>query len=273
MSESISLYSVAEEKFKDLMNGYESQNPALFAVGAKIKDSLKKNSHPEDEGNITSMSARMIVMRFDEPYQPLSDEDMYRRGAANLYSSAASKCNLEAFQILEAHGPSREIEAKLTESIDYVYLAMEAFPANLELHHDLINLWRIKGERFGCPFVETESAFHTRCPIAIKEFAGKWYTSPTLEYDSLACTVCRKDILECSHLPGQEIDGVTVRYQRQNVRITSASLVDVPEDPRCRIEWLSLPKDRFPPKSEPSGQLRCYICQTNRKEETGSERE
>ena len=261
MSESISLYSAAEEKFNDQMVGYESQNPELIAVGAKIKDSLKKSVGYEDEGNITSMSAHMILMRFDEPYQPLSDEDMYRRGAANLYSSAASRCNLEALQILEGQGSPRDIEAKLTESIDYVYLAMEAFPANLELHRDLINVWRIKGERFGCPFVESESAFHTRCPIAIKEFAGKWYTSPTLEYDSLACTVCDKDILECSHLPGQAIDGVTVRYQRRNLRITSASLVDVPEDPRCRIEWLSLPKNRFPPRSEPSEEFRCVICQ------------
>src|SRR5207247_1807261 len=119
VSESISLYSAAEEKFKGLMNGYESQNQELIAVGAKIKDSLKKNSDYEDEGNITSMSAHMILMRFDEPYQPLSDEDMYRRGAANLYSSAASKCNLEAFEILEAQGSPRDIEAKLNEAIDY----------------------------------------------------------------------------------------------------------------------------------------------------------
>jgi len=121
------------------------------------------------------------------------------------------------------------------------------------------------GQRFP-DLPDKEKVAASGCPIAIKEFVGKWYVSPTLEYDFFRCTACGKDIFECSHLPGQEINGVSVRYQRQNLHITSASLVEIPEDPRCRIEWLSLPKDRFRARSEGNGELRCFICQRTEQE-------
>jgi len=261
-AEAIEYYKSAESTFVQQMTSYEAHSPGLKRVRSLIEGSLDHSWENEPDFEITDMHARLILMRFDEPYQPLSDEDMYRRAAANLYSSCASRCNLEALEILENHGPVLEIENKLTESVQFVYWAMEAFPANLEFHRDLINTWRLKGERFGCPLIESETAFHTRCPIAIKELVGKWYVSPTFEYDALACTVCGKDILECPHLPGEEVEGTTVRYQRKNLRISSVSLVDIPEDPRCRIEWLSLPKSRFPVRSEPGEQLRCCICQS-----------
>jgi hypothetical protein len=270
-NEAIAHYKSAESKFIEQMNSYERRSADLKSVRSTIEQSLEHEWKNESNVEITDMHARIIVMRFEEPYQPLSDEDMYRRAAANLYSSCGSRCNLEALEAFEQHRPLPEIEDKLTESIKFVCWAMEAVPANLEFHRDLINAWKIKGERFGCPLIETESAFHTNCPIAIKELAGKWYISPTFEYDGLTCVVCGKDILECPHLPGEEIDGQIVRYQRQNLRITSVSLVDIPEDPRCRIEWLSLPKDRFPRKARAGDQLRCFICQSNPNVEVGGE--
>jgi hypothetical protein len=229
-------------------------------VKSKIEISDKGPEDGDNKIEITEMSGRVICLRFDDEYEIGSDESMYRRAAANLYSSAGTRCNIEALQFLTNGATARAIEAKLTQSIEFIYFAMEALPSNLEFHRDLINAWKIKGERFGCPLVETATAFHTKCPIAIKELVGKWYVSPTLEYEALVCSGCGKDALECTHLPGEEIDGVRVSYHRANPSIVSLSLVDIPEDPRCHIEWLSLPKNFFPSKPNNDSQPRCFIC-------------
>jgi hypothetical protein len=260
-SEAISSYNAAESLFLQLLKLYEHKDPRLKDVKSKIKTSDKS---PQDGGNkveITEMSGRVIFLRFDDEYEMLSDESMYRRAAANLYSSAGSRCNIEALQLLTDGAGAYAIEAKLTQSIEFVYFAMQALPSNLKFHRDLTNAWKIKGERFGCPLIETATAFHTKCPIAIKEMVGKWYVSPTLEYNALSCSVCGKDALDCTHLPGEEVDGVRVSYHRANPRIVSLSLVDIPEDPRCHIEWLSLPKKIFPSKPDKTSEPRCFICQ------------
>jgi hypothetical protein len=241
------------------LNLYEHNDPRLRDVRSKIETSEKG---PDDDKNveITEMSGRVIFLRFDGEYGVATDESMYRRAAANLYSSAGSRCNIEALLLLTNGALARDIEAKLTESIEFIYFAMEAIPTNLEFHRDLVKAWKIKGERFGCPMIETATAFHTKCPIAIKELVGKWYVSPTLEYDALACSVCGKDALECTHIPGDTVDGARVGYHRVNPRVVSLSMVDIPEDPRCHVEWLSLPKKPFPPRTGNVSEPRCFIC-------------
>jgi tetratricopeptide (TPR) repeat protein len=260
LSEAVASYKLAESAFLQVMNLYERKDPRLKDVKSKIETSDKSPEDGDNKVEITEMSGRVIFLRLDDEYEPSSDESMYRRAAANLYSSAGSRCNIEALQLLTNGATALAIEAKLTQSIEFIYFAMESIPSNLEFHRDLTNAWKIKGERFGCPLVETATAFHTKCPIAIRELAGKWYVSPTLEYDALVCSVCGKDALECTHLPGEEVDGVRVSYHRANPSIVSLSLVDIPEDPRCHIEWLSLPKKFFPSKPDNVSQPRCFIC-------------
>jgi len=196
-SKAVSSYKSAESVFLELLNLYEHNDPRLKEVRSKIE---RLDKGPDDDNNveITEMSGRVIFLRFDDEYGVASHESMYRRAAANLYSSAGSRCNIEALLLLTNGASARDIEAKLTQSIEFIYFAMEAIPTNLEFHRDLVNAWKIKGERFGCPMIETATAFHTKCPIAIKELVGKWYVSPTLEYDALACSVCGKDALECA---------------------------------------------------------------------------
>lgn len=260
LSEAVSSYRLAESAFLQVMNLYEHKDPRLKDLKSKIETSDKGPEDGDNKVEITEMSGRVICLRVDDELELASDESMYRRAAANLYSSAGTRCNIEALQLLTNGATALAIEAKLTQSIGFIYFAMEAIPTNLEFHRDLMNAWKIKGERFGCPLIETATAFHTKCPIAIKELVGRWYVSPTLEYSALVCSVCGKDALECTHLPGEEIDGVRVSYRRANPSIVSLSLVDIPEDPRCHIEWLSLPKKSFPSRPDKASQPRCFIC-------------
>ena len=90
--EAIDSYKVAESKFVEQMNSYEQRSPGLNRVRSTIEKSLDDGWDDESDVEITEMHARLIIMRFDEPYQPLSGEDLYRRAAANLYSSCAARC-------------------------------------------------------------------------------------------------------------------------------------------------------------------------------------
>lgn len=97
-NEAIAHYKSAESKFIEQMSSYEQRSAELKSVRSTIEQSLEHEWKNESNVEITDMHARIIVMRFEEPYQPLSDEDMYRRAAANLYSSCGSRCNLEALE-------------------------------------------------------------------------------------------------------------------------------------------------------------------------------
>ncbi|MFZ2361602.1 MAG: hypothetical protein WA040_19840 [Anaerolineae bacterium] len=260
-ADAIRFYQYGESKYLTLMDLCESRAPELAAVRSRFDEPPDLNWNSETTVDNSGIRFRARILHTQGQPSILSDHDKYLRAVANYYSNAGSRSNLEAFEILSKERLPQAAEDKLANAVDCIYRAMEAFPANLEFHRDLVAAWRARGELFGCPFIETEVAVHTRCPIAIKYLVGEWYVSPTLEYDSLLCNVCGKDILECSHFPGQVVDGTTVAYQRANPRISSVSLVDIPEDPRCVIEWISLPKDYLPPRPKPDSQWRCFMCQ------------
>lgn len=267
INDAIDFYKLAELKFLEIMSHSEAEEPSLIIQRTKIEESYDKdwkdNSFSVDVDGIQSS---ITLLRTDDVFPILSSEDLYRRAASNYYSITASRGNLEAFDLINNDGANEEAENKMAESIKYIFFSIEAFPNNLEFHSDYFDAWQVKGRIFGCEFVERGEFLHTRCPIAISTIIGKWYVSPTLEFDAVVCSVCGKDILECDHFPGQNISGEIVRYHRQNARITSASLVDVPEDPRCRLDWIAIPKTYFPPKAKQNEELRCSICQVDPKE-------
>jgi hypothetical protein len=259
-------YRWAEEKFRQQMKAYESEAPELAQVETKIREVLNHKQIQrleKSEGSEEKHGVRWTVslLRFSDQIAPLSNEDLYRRAASNYYANASLGANLDAFELLNQGGQPADVDKKLEESIELIKLAMESFPGHLEFHRVLFDAWRVRGKLFGCPIEETENFYHTQCPLAIMHFFGSWYASPTIEYDALICTVCGEDILECPHYPGQVVGEQVVQYHPQNPTLISASVVDVPEDPRCRIEWISIPKDHFPPPPENDPGLRCLICQ------------
>lgn len=260
------LYRTAEGEFRQIVEMYEDQIPELMSIRTHAENCLDKGWSSNDDLEIDGFRASMLILALNEAHSPLSDEDLYRRAAANYYSNIAARRNLDAFVILNSGGIPQDAEKCLEDSIRFIYFAMDIFHGNLEFHRDLINAWRVRGELFGCPLEESDNYFHTRCPIAIIHFIKYWYASPTLEYESLACTVCDRDILDCPHYPGQVIDDQVVSYQRKNPYISSVSLVDVPKDPRCRVEWLSIPKKNLPARLNSGGETRCYICQLEKSE-------
>src|SRR5207237_44816 len=134
LSEAVSSYKLAESAFLQVMNLYERKDPRLKDVKSKIETSDKSPEDGDNKVEITEMSGRVIFLRFDDEYEPASDESMYRRAAANLYSSAGTRCNIEALQLLTDGATARAIEAKLTQSIEFIYFAIEALPSNLEFH-------------------------------------------------------------------------------------------------------------------------------------------
>lgn len=260
LSAARTFYERAQDNFRKLMDMYEAETPAL----ASITDAIQTVTAPSDrleegdsEGKI-HFTALILVASRTSP--PLPNEDLYRRAAANFYSNAALVAHVRAFQILKEGGPTEDAEAKFEKSIEHISSAMEVFPENLGFHEDLFNAWRARGEIFGCPIEETENYYHIRCPLAIMYHVGHWYVSPAIEYNSLECSVCGLDILECPHYPGESVDGKVVSYHPQNPRLISGSMVSVPEDPRCRIQWTSIPKHALPSPPEDGSELRCHLC-------------
>lgn len=262
------LYKLAEEKFKQVMESYETEIPELASIEPETKETLERKREKikqlGERVEASGICLTSMVLRTPEQPSSLPKEDLYRRAASNYYASASARSNLDAFEILNNRGSPHDADKKLEESIQLIYLAMEIFPGNLEFHQGLFNTWRARGELFGCLMEETEEYYHTQCPLAIMHYIGGWYVSPTLEYETLTCAVCDKDILECPHYPGQVVGNKVVRYEPQGANLTSVSVVDVPEDPCCRIEWISIPKRYFPPPPENNPVLRCLFCQAEK---------
>jgi hypothetical protein len=87
-----------------------------------------------------------------------------------------------------------------------------------------------------------------------------------MKYKTIVCNVCGKDILECVHFPGQEVDGVSVEYRKEGLSLEEISIVDVPRDPQCRISEIKIPESFFDgliPEGKTKledGQLTCHLC-------------
>ena len=158
------------------------------------------------------------------------------------------------------------IVEKIDAAIAYTYSGMEFFPDQLDFHQDLFDAYHMKGVLFGCPVPKRANYFYWVCPLAIMRFVGHWYLSAGIRCKAMICNVCGKDILECTHFPGQEVDGVIVEYTREGLSIEEVSIVDIPRDPQCRISEIKIPETFFDgmiPEGKAKlddGQLTCHLC-------------
>lgn len=67
-------------------------------------------------------------------------------------------------------------------------------------------------------------------------FGPGLYVSPVMVIESFLCSVCGEDYRRCPHMVGRLYDGVCcVQVATRLVRAESVDIVEVPEDPRCRI--------------------------------------
>lgn len=262
IDKALDLYREGREHFAAIIARYEAITPLLKNIREEVEKTLERLREDilQAKDNLTEgIRWTACSFRFDDEPTGSPFEDLYRRACANYYSAIATISNLEGYMIAKNGGNREMIDGKLAESIAYTYRAMEVFPDNLEYHRDLFNAWMERGRMFGCPILDFNNYYHVECPLAIMYWIGAWYVSPTFEYESLSCTVCGKDALECPHLPGEEVNGVKVQYSRRNLVQKSLSLVHTPEDPRCRIQYISIPRSYV---SNPSQMFRtrCRFC-------------
>lgn len=61
------------------------------------------------------------------------------------------------------------------------------------------------------------------------------YVSPETKVKYRECSICGRNIKECAHIPGRVYSGLPCRQICRDLEGLSVSLVDNPEDPRCRI--------------------------------------
>jgi hypothetical protein len=263
LKEALSLYRLSCETYYQLMVLYESETPELKAIKEEAIKNLDRQREILWERNEEKLAVGIrwtaITFRFSSEPTGSPYEDIYRRAASNYFTANALIANLEGYEALSNGVNLQEIDSQLEKSIYSIYLAMEMFPDNLETHQDLLNNWRIRGELLGCPLKDGNEYYHAKCPLAIMHYIGAWYVSPTLEYDRLDCTVCGQDALQCPHYPGEIVEGQIVRYKRHSPIISSVSFVDIPEDPSCRVEWISIPKKYFT-TSPATPRLQCRFC-------------
>lgn len=86
------------------------------------------------------------------------------------------------------------------------------------------------------PIVEDAMNFISQlADFFTSQFGPGVYVSPEIKAKWLECTICRQNIKACSHVPGVLYDGMPCCYHPRDPELLCASIVDNPEDPRCRI--------------------------------------
>lgn len=68
-----------------------------------------------------------------------------------------------------------------------------------------------------------------------QKFGNGLYFSPDIKIKRRDCSICKDNIKKCSHIPGKLYAGVMCRQMMIDFEFESVSIVENPEDPRCRI--------------------------------------
>jgi tetratricopeptide (TPR) repeat protein len=238
-------YKQGEQLYETLLKLYENEIPELIEIRSKLNQRVENRNKKLDDKEIDHISWEGHALRFDDDFGDLENLDIYRRTWANYFSVKGTQSLIEA-QLLSAKRESPKVVAdKIDAAISCIYGGMEFFPDQLNFHQDLFNAYHMKGILVGCPVPKRANYYYWQCPLAIMRFVGHWYLSAGIRYRTLTCSVCGKDILECTHFPGQEVDGVTVVYKREGYFLEEISIVDIPRDPQCRISEIKVPVNFF----------------------------
>jgi tetratricopeptide (TPR) repeat protein len=259
-------YKQSEQLYEALLKLYEAENPVLIEIRNKLNQRIENEIRKIDGKDIDHISVEGYAIRFGDDFGELDNLDVYRRTWANYFSVKSSQNLIEAQNLSTKRDSPQVVIEKIDNAISYIYSGMEFFPDQLDFHQDLFNAYHMKGFLFGCPVPRRANYYYWKCPLAIMRFVGHWYLSAGIRYRELICNVCGKDILECAHFPGQEIDGVTVVYKREGYILEEISIVDIPRDPKCRISGIKLPVtffDGMTPKGKAQlddGELICHLC-------------
>ncbi len=73
---------------------------------------------------------------------------------------------------------------------------------------------------------------------------GNLYASPEIIIKRETCSICRKDIRACDHVPGRVYGGLHCQAMVEDFDIRAVSFVRTPKDPRCRIwSWCHVERE------------------------------
>ena len=78
----------------------------------------------------------------------------------------------------------------------------------------------------------------------LNAFGPGLYSSPEIIAKREICNVCKKDFRSCEHILGNIYDGIRCVTIPQDIQFRSVAIVQVPEDPRCRIWPWQLREDK-----------------------------
>jgi len=77
-------------------------------------------------------------------------------------------------------------------------------------------------------------------------FGKGFYMSPVTIIKKSACSICRKNIKDCQHIPGRFYDGMICKEIHTDIEFIGADIVSSPYDMRCRIwPWNFLTENKF----------------------------
>jgi hypothetical protein len=74
-----------------------------------------------------------------------------------------------------------------------------------------------------------------KCKDIIEQFPQQYFMSPEILFKKGECSICGKNIRNCSHIKGRVYNGEYCTQIVKGITISGASLTDNPLDPRCRV--------------------------------------
>jgi len=218
--------------------------------------------------------AAIHAMRESAELQDDAPEHIQRQQLGNIQAVQAL-----ALQI-QAHMATDHVAAErlLLEAVTMLRRAAQQ-PSKWRLQYDpeADALELSVRRQFGCPIERSEDGkYRVGCSLAhLKD--GPGFSIGAIE--NVVCSICRRDPLECEHIPGDEYDGVEALLEVTELKIDHISLVKTPKDPYTRHIQLVFSQDelvaRLPPRvrqqflSNPDAPLRlwCDLCMPSDEQE------
>ena len=114
------------------------------------------------------------------------------------------------------------------------------------------------GRIFGCQLKEENGYYVTKCTKLIRKVVGATHYSVGIKIRAYKCSICGRNYYECDHIQGEVYDGKPAYLVVEDLEFDHIALTDCPEDLRCRLTKVSIPKSWFPKKEEK--QMRCHLC-------------
>jgi hypothetical protein len=130
---------------------------------------------------------------------------------------------------------------------DYIQICMVLQDSNWYRNADLLDyVWRKYWDcktRFdfsqniaGGDFSDHLSSLLTKLASFYQaHFGNGMYLSPDLLIRRLECSICAQDFRACGHISGRLYNGIMCRTLARGIELKRASILEHPEDPRCRI--------------------------------------